>query len=295
MHAHSLPRPPYRIALAGAGTVGTAVAAALQRRGHAVSAVWSRTPGSARAAAARLDAPVAQSCSVAGVDADLVLVGVSDDAIEAVASELTPGLAPGCVVVHFAGSLGVTPLDAARIAGATVAALHPVQALPDPDTALARLPGCAWGVTCETAARQWAHRLVRDDLEGVPVDVAELDRPVWHAAAVVASNGIAAVMSTGAALLHAIGVADGATALGPLATGTLANVLGTLDGRAFTGPVVRAERRTIERHLVALSSRAPDLVEEYALEAAAIVAGAERTERIDAATAASMRALLGRT
>jgi predicted short-subunit dehydrogenase-like oxidoreductase (DUF2520 family) len=286
-------RPPssrLRVAVAGAGRVAVAVATLLRTRGHDVGRVWSRDPASADRAAQRLGATTAPSAADAAEGADVVLIGAVDSAIGAVAADLGSNLDAGTTVVHFAGALGIGALDPAPCARA---ALHPVQSVPDVDVGVERLPGSAWGVTVSPGRESWAHAFVRDELRGVPVDVDEADRPLWHAAAVMTSNGIAALMSTGAALLAGVGVSDPQAVLGPLAEGTVANVraLGR-GGIAFTGPVVRGDRATVERHLEELRARFPQLRDEYTLIARAIVAGAARTARIDDDTARSMRAVL---
>lgn len=281
-----------RLALVGAGRVGTAVASILQRAGHEVVGVVSRSEASARAAGEHLVAPVVEN-----VDrlppADLVLIGASESAIEEVARAVALNVVPGTVVVHFAGTFGVSPLRPAIANGARGAALHPVQAMPSLERALARLRGSAWGVTCPDDLREWAHALIRGDLAGVPIDVPEEDRPLWHAASVTTSNGLAALLHAGERMLQAIQVSEPERVLGPLAAGTLANALqGGGGGATLTGPAVRGERATIERHLEALSSRAPHLVESYRLAVELVLDGAETADRISSETADEMRALL---
>ncbi|HEY7875829.1 MAG TPA: DUF2520 domain-containing protein [Actinomycetota bacterium] len=290
MAAEPVTTSPLRVAIAGAGRVAVAVASLLQDRGHDVVSVWSRNPESTKRAARRLSAHTAPSVAAVAAGADLVLVGAVDDAIADVAADLAEGLERDTTVVHFAGVLAIDVLGA--IPGPR-AALHPVQSVPDVDVGIRRLPGSAWGVTVSPGAEDWAHAFVRDELRGIPVDVAPEDRALWHAAAVMTSNGIAALMSTGSALLNAIGVTDPQSVLGPLAAGTVANV-GAMarPGDAFTGPVVRGDAKTVELHLAALGSRAPELVDEYKLAAEGVVAGAARTGRVDARAAQSMRDLL---
>lgn len=284
---------PLRVALVGAGNVGTAVAALLKARGHIATGVWSRSAASAARAAARLEASAARSPAAAVDGADLVLVGVVDRAITEMAEQFVSSLSSTAIVVHFAGAMGTGPLAPIEVAGARPAALHPVQSIPDPETGVGRLPGSAWGMTCAPELRGWARDLVENEFAGVPVDVAEDDRALWHAAAVMTSNGIAAVMSTGAALLARIGVEDPHAVLGPLAEGTVANVrsLGR-GGNAFTGPVVRGDRETVRRHLADLGTRFPELRDEYRSIGRAIVAGASRTGRIDDGAARAMNAVL---
>ena len=284
-----LPPSPFDLALVGAGRVGTAVSYLLQRRGHRVVAVASRTRSSAETAAKRLEAPVARVDDLP--PCDVILIGVPDHALSMVTGALGAGAA-GRLLVHLAGSAGIQPLRGASEAAA-VCALHPVQACPDVDTAIARLPGSAWGVTCSPGASPWAHRLIAEDLAGTPVDVSEEDRALWHAAAVTTSNGISALIATGEAMLASIGVASPDRVLGPIAAGTVANVREVGGGAAaLTGPVVRGEAAVIRKHLEAVETRAPALVSAYVHALRSIVASAEASHRIDSEGAGEIMALL---
>jgi predicted short-subunit dehydrogenase-like oxidoreductase (DUF2520 family) len=289
-----IPPRPWRIALVGAGRVGTAVTELLRRRGHRVVGVSSRTSASAQAAARLLGArALADDGDLA--DADLVLIGTADDAVQPTAARVAPHLARGALVCHFAGSLGVAPLEAVTESGARAAALHPVQACPDVGTAIRRLPGSAWGVTCLPAAEAWAADLIAADLAGTSVPVAEGDRAAWHAAAVLTSNGLAALLSVGESILASIGIDAPERVLAPLAVGTSRNAAeGGGGGATITGPVVRGETATLERHLEALASHAPELAPLYALVGRLVVAAARRAERLDAETERSVRRVLER-
>lgn len=272
----NLPQPPYRVALVGAGRVGVAVCALLKQHGHEIASVTSRSAESAEVAARRLDAAIGEPD-----EADVVLLGVPTSALTEVVGAVTTD-AP---VVHFGGVLGVAGFPT------NVVALHPVQACPDIDTAIERLPGCAWGVTCADDMRGWAHDFVAI-LEGDPVDVAETDRALWHAAAVATSNGIAALLATGEAMLGSIGIDAPERVLGPIATATVANARYGGGGAAtLTGPVVRAEADTVGRHVAALRSH-PELLEAYLNIARVISTSARRSGRIDSEAFARIEEML---
>lgn len=291
MNHPDLPEYPLSVALFGAGRVATAVAHLLMQRGHRIAGVWSRTPASAIRAAEFLGARTWQLDS--GVPpCDLALIGASDHAIAPVAARISPALEPGTVVCHFAGSLGLGPLKAVLDSGGRGCALHPVQAVPDIATGVARLPGSAWGLTCSEGVSAWARKLLASELGGTPIEVPEVARPVWHAAAVTASNGIAALIATGEAMLGSIGVDDPAAVVAPLAAGTVANAAVRGGGAALTGPVVRGEGPTVKRHLEALGDAAPDLVRSYALAAELVLRAAQRAGRIDRDVERSIGALL---
>jgi predicted short-subunit dehydrogenase-like oxidoreductase (DUF2520 family) len=225
-------------------------------------------------------------------ESDLVLLGVPDRAIHELAARLAVAVRPGAIVCHFAGSLGIGPLDALP-AKVGRAALHPVQTCPDPETAIVRLPGSAWGVTCSEELREWAFALVEGDLRGHPVAVAEEVRPLWHAASVTTANGVAALLAAGEAMLAAAGIADPVGVLGPLAAGAVANAReGGGGGATLTGPVVRGETDIVGGHLEAIARLAPGLESAYRAVSRSIIDSARRSQRIDAATARAMTALV---
>lgn len=268
-----------RVVLIGAGRVGTAVALLLKRSGAVIVGVSSRSRESSDRAARLLDCEKFDF-HVELPESDVVLIGAGDEAIEQVATVVSTRLKPETFVCHFAGSLGMAPLKSASDAGGHSCALHPVQACPDVDTAIRRLPGSAWGVTCESEAFDWAGRFVAS-IDGRPVRVAEEDRPVWHAAAVSVSNGIAALLAVGESMLESIAIKDPESVLGPLASGTVQNARDGGGGAAtLTGPVVRNERFAIRHHLDVLLQKDVDLANEYAQVAAIIVRAAERSGRL---------------
>jgi predicted short-subunit dehydrogenase-like oxidoreductase (DUF2520 family) len=280
---------PLRLCLVGAGRVGTAVTELLRAAGHEVVGICSRTAATAEAAASLVGGPVL------GWDdplpaADLYLIGAVNEGIGAAATRVAAAAPDGRVVCHFSGSLGLGPLDPAAAAGALVAALHPAQAMPDVHGALERLPGSAWGITCGSDLEGWCSELVTRDLRGIPVLLAEERRPLWHAAAVVTSNGVAALLATGESLLRSAGVEAPERVVGPLARGAIANAEEGGGGAAtLTGPVVRGEDDALAAHLTVLADHAPELVPPYRAFLLGIVAAAEATARLDAHRAARLR------
>jgi predicted short-subunit dehydrogenase-like oxidoreductase (DUF2520 family) len=234
-----------------------------------------------------LGAPALELAEV--TDVDVFLLAVPDAALR----EVVPALPRvGSVLVHFAGAAGIAPL--APAADRALCALHPVQACPDVDTAIRRLPGSAWGVTCTQGAEEWARRLIEEDLKGTAFGVSEEDRVVWHAAAVTTSNGVSALLAVGEALLASIGVAQPEQVLGPIAAGTVLNALESGGGAlTLTGPVVRKETELIGRHVAEIAERAPSLLPAYLQSLHMIVSSALVAGRIDRADELLLRQALG--
>jgi predicted short-subunit dehydrogenase-like oxidoreductase (DUF2520 family) len=280
----SLPQAPFRVALIGSGRVGTAVASLLATSGHKIVGVASRTEESAHGAADFLRAPIFSSDDP--VDADVFLIGTPVEAIGPIAKLLAAELdLDDRVVIHFAGVTGIEPLEPARLGGAATCALHPVQACPDVESAIQNLPGSTWGVTCSENSLEWARRLIEHDLRGSIRVVDEADRPAWHAAAVITSNGLAALLASSEQLLRGINVPEPEAVLGPLSRGTLENALSRGGGAAtLTGPVVRGEIGTVRAHIDGLRQMSQEHVAAYLSVTRMILEAAEKAGRVDHAT-----------
>lgn len=278
-----------RVLLIGAGRVGTAVTSLLAARGFEIAGVASRTPASAERAAAFLGAPVARLEELPR--ADLVIIGALDAGIEDMARLVAGGPSAAARVVHLSGASGTRPLQPVIDAGGVAWALHPVQACPDVATAVERLPASAWGVTV-SGDLKGAERLIALELAGRPVGVAEAARPLWHAASVMTSNGISALLASGEGMLAALGIEHPEMVLGPLASGTVANARDGGGGAAtLTGPIVRGEAATVARHLADLSDE-PELGARYKDVAKLILDAAASTGRLDDAARRAMEELL---
>ena len=91
-------------------------------------------------------------------------------------------------------------------------------------------------------------------LRGNVLLLSEKDKPLYHAACSLASNALIALEWTAAGMLGAAGIGERAAAdmLFPLVQGTLQNVKNLGPEKALTGPVLRGDVATVQKHLEAL-------------------------------------------
>src|SRR5262249_23299886 len=129
--------------------------------------------------------------------ADVVLIATPDAAIAGVAAAVEPADA---VVVHLAGSLGLDVLAPHPVEQR--AAVHPLVALPHAAIGARRL---AAGASFAIAGNAVAARIVAD-LGGRAFEVADEDRATYHAAAVIASNHVVALLGQVERVAATIGV-----------------------------------------------------------------------------------------
>jgi predicted short-subunit dehydrogenase-like oxidoreductase (DUF2520 family) len=190
-----------------------------------------------------VDAPTGRDDDLADAahGPDLLLIAVPDGSVAGVASAIEPD--GSCVVAHVSGSLGLAPLSMHP----RRAILHPLVALPDADRGARALRGAWFGLAA--AGDPLAREVVRA-LEGTAVDVPEDGWVRYHAAAVIASNHLVALLGQVERVAATVGVP--LEAYLDLAEGTLANVRALGPAEALTGPVRRGDVATVERHLAAL-------------------------------------------
>jgi predicted short-subunit dehydrogenase-like oxidoreductase (DUF2520 family) len=282
-----------KVGVVGAGRVGTAVAVLLERAGHRIVGISGRAETRGRAHAYLASAPFLEPAEAAAA-AELVVIGTPDDVIEPTAEALAAAAAvgTGTWVSHLSGALGLDALRRAREVGARILAVHPLQTFPDVDSALERLPGCSIAVTAEDDEGYLLGERLAQDLHGVPFRLADEFRPLYHAAAVFASNYLVTASAIAESLFAAAGLPDPAHAMAPLQRASLDHVGKLGPARALTGPAVRGDAGTIRRNLEALERHAPGLVPTYVAMARATLDLAERSGRLPSGSRAVVEEVL---
>ncbi|MDA0301058.1 MAG: DUF2520 domain-containing protein, partial [Chloroflexi bacterium] len=188
-HRHVLP-----IGIAGAGRLGSALAGALAAAGYAEVRIASRTEARARDAATALGVTAVSLASLPD-ECALVFLAVPDRAIELLAADLPWHTGQG--VLHGSGALGTDVLAAARTRGALTGCLHPLQTFPGAATrteCAALFHGITCGVEGESALGDLIEAIT-GDLGARPVRMEGVDRALYHAAAVLVSNDVVALMT----------------------------------------------------------------------------------------------------
>jgi predicted short-subunit dehydrogenase-like oxidoreductase (DUF2520 family) len=251
-----------RIAVLGAGRVGTAVAVLLGRAGHEIVAVSGREATRDRAATWLPGVPVLDAAGATALG-ELVLVAVPDDVIARTVSGVGGALHRGQWVAHLSGAAGLDVLAAALDERARRLAVHPLQTFPDVDRAIDALSGCAVAVTADDEDGYALGEALAFDLGAAPFRLADELRPLYHAAAVFASNYLVVTSAIAERLFSDAGVPDPVAAMHPLQRATLANVARLGPHAALTGPAVRGDAGTVARNLESLAAHAPETVPAY--------------------------------
>lgn len=262
---------PLRVAIVGAGRVGTVLGRVLVEEGARVTAVVSRTRSSARLAAAYLGCRTyADAMTAIPPQTDIVFITTPHDAVPAVAAtlarleELDFGRMGVC---HASGMLTAAVLRPLEERGAAVFSFHPLQTFPrgfSPKRIVPSARGIWYGADGSRAALRKARRLARA-LRGRVLEIPPEARELYHAACVVASNHLTALLAAVAVMGVSIRGKPGASLdpFRPIVEATIANVFATSPADALSGPVARGGVETVARHLAAVRTFVPSLLPYY--------------------------------
>lgn len=281
-----------KIGFIGAGTVGTALAVRLYRKGYPVVAVSSRRLQSAQRLADLAPGcqPLAISQEVAD-RAELVFITTSDDAIAQVVTQVN--WRPDQSVVHCSGADSLLVLEPARWAGARVGSFHPLQTFASATQAIENLPGSTFALEAEEPLLGNLKEMA-GALEGKWVVLQAGDKVLYHAAAVMASNYMVTLVKLACDLWQSFGVEpkDATQALLPLLRGTVNNLDNVGLPNCLTGPVARGDLGTVAKHLNALSEVAPGILSTYQELGLKTIPIALAKGRIDQEKAEALKGLL---
>jgi len=264
-----LKRPTFTISVIGSGRLGTALALALSKTGYKVEAlVAQRLRSSRKVARLFLGKPLALAENeLTRVPASqLLLITTPDDVIEELAARLARQLpsASGQTVLHTSGDLSSSVLSPLARRGRDIGSLHPLVSVSEPVVGAEALKNAFWCLEGDRKALTVARTLVRA-LDGHSFSIPAERKPLYHAAALMSSGHLTALVDLATEMLVACGLSyiKARQVLLPLVRSTVRNLKSYGPAQALTGPFTRGDVATIERHLKAISGLAPYLLDTY--------------------------------
>jgi predicted short-subunit dehydrogenase-like oxidoreductase (DUF2520 family) len=269
-----MPKSNLSVAIIGSGRVGPALAIALTRAGHPVPIVASLHSTHARRAANLIGrktkhASLKSLCRAENIGrltpADLIVIAISDDAIETVAQQLEAAFRTGLkpeghqtrrrIALHTSGALGANALDPLKQAGFAVGSIHPLISISDPVTGADWLARAYFSLEGDPAAVKTGRKLVRD-LGGQALQIQPEMKALYHAAALMASPNLTALLDIALEMLTRCGISPSRArqVLLPLVESTLANLISQDPRAALTGTFKRGDLATTIKHIKAMKS-----------------------------------------
>jgi predicted short-subunit dehydrogenase-like oxidoreductase (DUF2520 family) len=254
-------------AIVGCGKIGTALGIFLAKAGYKAVGLAGRSLASAQ-----------RTAEIIGCDhysdvpweitrnADVVFITTPDGVIietcDAIAGH--KGFADKAVVLHCSGALPSTILSTAKTCGALTGSMHPLQTFASSKFSANPFQGITVSIEGENDAVNMAKKIVAD-LGGSSVTILTESKTLYHASAVVASNYLVALLDLALRLMGASGIAgrDAFKVLKPLIEGTLSNIEEVGIPAALTGPIVRGDAETVEKHIEEIGLTTPGLLDLY--------------------------------
>jgi len=255
------------VAIVGCGRVGTTLAVWLSKAGYPMAGLASKTLSSARNAA-----ELTGSARYSEVNwditrkADIVFIttpdGVIPEACELISQHA--GFKDKSIVLHCSGAHPSTILSSAKECGAAIGSMHPLQSIAGIKTENNPFKDIIISIEGEEPAVAAAADIATA-LGATSYTIKTEGKMLYHASAVVASNYLVTLLGLAFKLIGKAGIADrdAYAVLKPLIQGTLGNIENVGIPSALTGPISRGDIKTVEQHLDAMQSQAPELVSLY--------------------------------
>lgn len=242
-----------RIVCLGSGNVATHMAMAFKSAGAELLQIWSKTLNHAEVLAVQTGATATDKLKDVDRNADLYIIAVKDDAI----AEIAEGLkGVGGLIVHTSGATSIDVFKSAVIKNFGV--LYPLQTFSKGKAVdFSKIPLCIEAGTVES---QVLLKEIAKAISPLIYEVSSADRKLLHLAAVFACNFTNHLYHLGQEILQQNQLSF--DLLRPLILETAEKVQTALPYDVQTGPAVRDDKQTLEKHLELLQNM-PELAEIY--------------------------------
>ncbi|KAA9331223.1 Rossmann-like and DUF2520 domain-containing protein [Adhaeribacter soli] len=235
-------KPGYKIAMLGAGNMAWHLAPALEKAGHEVVLVYSRTLENAQTLAKALKATQStDKPDFTNSPADLYLVAVKDTALPGLLQQAV--FPEGSLVAHTSGTQPLSVFESSpEIRGAV---FYPLQTFSkNTPVDFGNIPFCL-EATDENA--MFLLRKMAGSLSQKVYDVSSQDRKTLHLAAVFACNFTNHLLGISSEILQKRELDF--QMLKPLVEATVQKAFSQEPFSVQTGPAVRRDETTIQEHL----------------------------------------------
>lgn len=257
---------PKSLAIIGGGRVGRSLGRRLREEGWKIGAVTGRSEASARRATRFIGG--GQPCGALSrqvLASRVLLIATPDDAVASAARELARIGAEeleGKIVLHTSGALDSAALDPVKQHGASTASMHPLQTFSG--VGVPPFGGRVFTIEGSPAAVRVARQIARA-LGGVPVQIADGKKALYHAAASMAAGHVLAVEEAATRLLMSLGMNRRAAvrALLPLTRQVLENFERLGPHAAWTGPLSRRDYGVVAAHVAAMQGMPSEFAAAY--------------------------------
>ncbi len=259
-----------RLNIIGSGKLGRTLARLFSDAGLvAIGDIYNRNSEHSHSAQAFIGAGrvITNLAQLSNTPAQVWMLATPDDVIGDCAKQLA-NLDDICwqktTVFHSSGLKTSSELSALQKLGSSIASAHPAHSFANPERSLT-----SFGSTvCTLEGDEQAITILDSLLSAIGGQTTTIEpeaKPLYHAATVMASNYLIALLGASEALLEKAGIAEplANAVLSPLMRLSLENGITEGATNALTGPISRGDINTLRAHLNAIEQRAPDLRSIY--------------------------------
>jgi predicted short-subunit dehydrogenase-like oxidoreductase (DUF2520 family) len=286
-----------KVALVGPGRVGCAVSKRLNEAGYPVTTIISRSHERATEACSYIGCSTTSASTQLTelVTAEIILLTVPDDQIRplAVRIQTLNQFTKPPTLIHFSG------LHPARVmqhhsSPLELLSLHPLLPFASREKAYLNLQGCPCALESKSPKALMIGEELVSAIRGAPFTIDQNKKPLYHAAACIASNYLVSLFASARELLINCGIEpDRATPLLlPLVRASVGNIQNLGPEQGLTGPIVRGDIGTVTEHLQAIQDNAPELLQLYLQMGIVTVEISQKSGRLAPQTATLMKDLL---
>lgn len=256
-----------RIGFIGAGKVGTTlgkyfVSTPIQiaidnkmekaqlKENFTLTGYYSRNPKSAKEAADFTNSTKYDTLEQMIEDSDLLFLTVPDDAINVVWDSIKRLPIKEKIICHCSGSLSSAIFSGIENTGAYAYSIHPLFAISSKTDSYQTMQEAVFTIEGNEKYLKRLQTFFQSFGNHVSIVGTEM-KTKYHAAAVMASNHVAALAQTAIHLLKECGFSEDAArkALGPLICNNAVSVSEKGPVEALTGPIERNDVGTVKKHL----------------------------------------------
>ncbi|HHV73053.1 MAG TPA: DUF2520 domain-containing protein [Thermoanaerobacterium sp.] len=240
-----------KVGFIGAGKIGTGLGILLSHSSIKVSGYLSRNVNSSLNASSLTNSAAFSKYEDIINASDVIIISTKDDCIESIVEEILKhkSIINNKIFLHLSGSISIDVLKPLKKYGHTMV-MHPVQTCPSIEAAVSLLPESYFTIEGDDIAVNVGISIAKA-IGAKPIVIDGINKPLYHAACVMASNYLVTLVKTANELLKASGFPfdKHPDLLLPLINGTLKNISERGCDASLSGPIARCDIETVKKHV----------------------------------------------
>ncbi|MBP2071218.1 Rossmann-like and DUF2520 domain-containing protein [Thermoanaerobacterium butyriciformans] len=240
-----------KVGFIGAGKIGTGLGILLSHSSIKVSGYLSRSVNSSLNASSLTNSAAFSKYEDIINASDAIIISTKDDCIKSIVEEIIKykSIINNKIFVLLSGSISIDVLKPLKEYGHTMI-MHPVQTCPSIEAAVSLLPESYFTIEGDDIAVNAGINIVKE-IGAKPIVIDGINKPLYHAACVMASNYLVTLIKAADELLKASGFPfdKHPDLLLPLINGTLKNISERGCDASLSGPIARCDIETVKKHV----------------------------------------------